>query len=258
MADQGQGGQGDQGPDRPGPIPTWAPPEAPPGPYGTGPAQPPGPAWGPPAWQQPGTPPPAAPGGRSWWPWILGAVGVLVAVAIVAVLLSSDDDDDSGGRAVASGGGAGEGDLFEDPQGEYTIELHPDWEQGDDVITGIESFLIAEQRDGFAPNVNVVSAADAPAGIDEDTYVSQASRLIGQSIQGGEVLDSGVTQGSDGSDRGFIEYRGQFGPGAELHFLAIIDVADGTSVTVTLTAPEDRFAELRDEAEDYMLTVRAS
>ncbi len=252
----------DQGTGNEPPIPQWSPPEAPSAPIGGPPPAPPGtsPAWGPPTWPQ-GAPPAAPPssGGRAWWPWILGAVGVIAVFGVVAVLVSSGDDDgdtDEGGQAVATEGG--DGDIFEDPQGEYTIELHPDWEQGQDVVSGLESFTVAPPEESFAPNLNIVAANDAPGGIGEDVYVESAGPIIEDTIQGATILDSGVVEGSDGTDRGYIEYTASFGDGLDLHFLAIIDVAEGQSVIVTLTAPETSFDELRAEAEPYMRTVRAS
>jgi hypothetical protein len=177
-----------------------------------------------------------------------------VVTIVLGIVLSGDDDDDGGGQAV--GTGDEDAEIFEDPQGEYTIEVPAHWEQGDDVVSGIELFLVAEPEGGFGPNVNLVAANDA-FGVDEQTYIDQADRFLLQQVENGEILVKDVVEGSDGTDRGLIEWTGRAG-GNQVHFLTVVDTVGDRSVIATLTSIEADFARLRDEVEPYLLTIRGT
>jgi len=234
----------------PWPVPDTGGPPTPPPPAPPPAAAGPGPAWGP--------PPPAAgaPGSssRTLIGVLIGVIVLLVIGIVAAVVLLSGDDDDGDDAALTPAEVDDEG-LFVDPQEQYAIELDPEWEQGPDVISGVESFLVAEPEGGFGPNLNVVAALDAP-GVDEQGYVDAFIGNIDQFAPGAEVLDSGVVEGSDGRELGFVEYLADFGGPEDLHFLAIVDVADGGSASATLTAPPDRFDAIRADVEPYMLTIQ--
>ena len=200
MVDQGTGNEP--------PVPQWSPPEAPSTPVVGPPPAPPGtaPAWGPPTWSQgapPADPPPS--GGRAWWPWVLGAVGIVAVFGVVAVLVSSGDDEgdtDEGGQAVATDGG--DGDIFEDPQEQYTIELHPDWEQGQDVIAGVESFPVARTGGRLRPQPEHRRRQGRPGRIDEEGTSKPAPTT--RTPSPGPRSSTVASWRQRRPDRGFIEY----------------------------------------------------
>lgn len=197
------------------------------------------------AWPVPPPPskPPPAPVGLI----VLLVVAVLVlAGLVVAATVAGDTDDGVSASELADDG------LFVDPQEEYAIELGPDWEQVPDFMSGSEGFVVAPPVDGFAPNVNVIVTRDA-AGVDVAEYVELSIENMPNFVADGEVIDSGVLEGSD---LGFIEYTAEFpGPGT-LHFLAVTAIADDQAVTATFTSTPDRFEELRREVEPYLRTLQ--
>jgi hypothetical protein len=241
----------EQGHDGATPDPGWAPPDTTTAPVG-GPSTPMPPIGPPPStWQQPSWDP-APPRRRRAWPWVLGSIGLLGTLAVAVAMLTSDDgEDDRGGRAVPTGGGR----IFEDVQGEYTIEVDQDWRRAED-LGDIEVFRVRDPDRSPDTVVTLVTAPDA-ANAGEETYVRGGLAYIERLVPGAVILDSGVTEGSDGTERGFIESTAP-SPAGDLHILAIVDVVGERAVIANFTTPEEHFDRLRSRVEPFLLTVRAS
>jgi hypothetical protein len=173
-------------------------------------------------------------------------------VVLAACDGSGDSERDTAG---ASSTTPAVGEVFEDPQGSYEIEVDPDWDaQHGTFAAEIEAWIVGDPQDGFAPNVNVLTQL-AP-GLDLSTYLDRSSEQGPSLIPDFELLNVDVVDGI-GSDLGLLEYEGTQN-GRPLHFLATVAVGDGTAVVATFTAPPDVFDESRGDIEPYLLTLRAA
>jgi hypothetical protein len=175
-----------------------------------------------------------------------------LALGLVACS-GSDDGEDEAARSDPNTQVAGQ--VFEDPQGSYEIEVDPDWEaHHGEIAEDVEVWVVGPSEDGFAPNVNTLTQA-AP-GVDLSEYLDISVEQGPSFVPDFELLDSDVVEGSE-SELGLLEYTGTQDD-RPLHFLATVDVQDGTAVVATFTAPPGVFDESRGEIEPYLLTLRAA
>jgi hypothetical protein len=184
---------------------------------------------------------------------LLGRVAAYGALTVVLVACGGSDDREGDTAGTSSTTHAGE--VFEDPQGSYEIEVDPDWDaQHGTFAAEIEAWIVGESREGFAPNVNVLTQL-AP-GLDMSAYLDRSIEQGPSALPDFELLNSEVVDGTE-SELGLLEYTGTQN-GRPLHFLATVAVRDGTAVVATFTAPPGIFDETRGEVEPYLLTLRAA
>jgi hypothetical protein len=147
------------------------------------------------------------------------------------------------------------GTVFADPQGTYTIEIDPGWtEQSGTFVKEIEAWIVATPRDGFAPNVNVLT--QDTGGMDLEEYLDFSVESMGTL----ELTSSDIVRAPNGNELAIIEYEGEIAGTAAglLKFMATVDVNDGQAVVATLTADESTFDDLRVQVEPYLLTLQAT
>lgn len=144
-------------------------------------------------------------------------------------------------------------EFFADPEGEYTIEVNPDWVASHGAIAaGIELWFINDGTDGFAENLNLLTQNVGELTLEE--YLELSADSIAELLQDGAVLEQGIVPGLQGQDLGVLLYEGAAGQGLGT-FLAVFGVEDGTAVVATFVALPDEFDELVTEVEDYMFTL---
>lgn len=206
----------------------------------------------------------------------MAAVAAAVLVAAIAggigiALLARDDGDESArrppvGSAPPQDGApsptipprrsapptAPSGVEFDDPDGTYTMTIGAEWAAMSGALArGIETWAIGDATREFQPNVNVLTQ-DAP-GMDLDDYLEVSVRgMRGLDL---ELSDHATVTTAEG-ELGMMVYSGPVpGVAADLSFLAVFGVRDGTAVVATLSAPPDRFDTLRAAVEPYLLTL---
>ncbi|MGD9792830.1 MAG: hypothetical protein AB7V43_05055 [Acidimicrobiia bacterium] len=159
----------------------------------------------------------------------------------------------SGSTAVGVGD-ASDGTEFTDPDGTYTITLGPDWTEAPNrAVKEVEQWVVADVKNGFAPNVNVLTQDVGDMSLEDyiDLSVRQMTAL--------DIIDSTVIDIGGGDQLGRIEYAGTLGTGTNrraLHFLALFMVADGEAVVATLVTGENEFDKLSAAHEPYLRTLR--
>ena len=187
-------------------------------------------------------------------PHVLLRFAVCGALTVVLVACGGSNDSDRDTARNASTTQAAR-EVFEDPQGSYEIDVDPDWDaQHGRLVAEIEVWVVGESRDGFAPNVNVLT--QLTPGLDLSTYLDRSVEEGPSAIPDFELLNSDVVDGI-ASELGLLEYTGTQN-GRPLRFLATVAVRDGTAVVATFTAPPEVFDESRGEVEPYLLTLRTA
>jgi hypothetical protein len=173
----------------------------------------------------------------------------------VVLVACGGSDDSQGDTAGTSATTQAAREVFEDPQGSYEIDVDPDWDaQHGTSAAEIEAWVVGESREGFAPNVNVLTLR-APR-LDLSAYLDRSTEQASSVIPNFELFNSEVVDGTE-SELGLLEYTGTQN-GQPLFFLATVAVRDGTAVVATFTAPPGAFHQSRDEVEPYLLTLRAA
>ncbi len=146
-------------------------------------------------------------------------------------------------------------ELFFDPEGEYSIEINPEWAASHgSIAAGIELWYINDGTDGFAENLNLLTQQVGDVGLEE--YLELSADSISVLLQDGAVLDQAIVPGSLGQDLGVLLYEGAVGNQVGT-FLAVFAVEDGTAVIATFVALPDEFDDLVLEVEEYMFTLVA-
>jgi hypothetical protein len=210
---------------------------------------------------------------------------VLLVVALSFALVGaacggSDSSDDAGeGGASASGtvpettpksttttteaGQAGTPDeavipgatIFVDPDGRYTIEVSPDWEDGTGtgaVPADIELFYVGTGTADFRNNINVLEQS-VPSGMTLQGYLDASIAQMGSDL---EVITKGVDEGAYGQELGYIEYKGMVATAPiPVHAFATFFIQDGKVVLATLTTTEDTAADAEDTVAEYLTTL---
>ena len=144
-------------------------------------------------------------------------------------------------------------EFFSDPEGEYSIEVNPQWAPSHgSIAAGIELWFINDGTDGFAENLNLLT--QNVGGVTLEEYLELSAESIDDLMQDGTVLEQGIVAGSFGQDLGLLLYEGAAGDGLAT-FLAVFAVDDGTAVVATFVALPDEFEELVTVVEDYMFTL---
>ena len=144
--------------------------------------------------------------------------------------------------------------AFTDPQGTYTIDISPAWnETSGTLVHEIEAWQIGIGTSQFQDNVNVLT--QDTQGLDLRAYLRFSEGHLG----GMDLISSDVITGAAGNELGLIEYSGQLaGAPIELHALAAVAVQNGQAEVATLTTTMETFAQARAEAEPYLRTLQAS
>lgn len=155
----------------------------------------------------------------------------------------------------ASAEASTDGGEFTDPDGDDTITVGSEWTAtpAGAVGDGTEAWAVASPGNEFTSNVNVLSQP-AP-GLDLASYLEASVENTGTF----EVIDQATVTGENGNELGLLEFAGPVaGSDLELHFLAVVDVTDGTAVLATLSTLEENFEALRSSVEPFMLTLQAA
>jgi hypothetical protein len=147
----------------------------------------------------------------------------------------------------------GIGQLYEDPEGEYTIRVDPAWEINEGAFAeGIEFWFFGPPEDGFSSNLNVLTQRIGNMTLEEYTQVS----IQNAPAQIDDFALIGVDQVRvDGVDLAIMDYTGT-NSGQDLHFLAVFTVTEDRAVIATLTTPLASFESWREIVEPYMRTLR--
>jgi hypothetical protein len=143
------------------------------------------------------------------------------------------------------------GELFQDPQSTYTMEIDPSWTKAPGtLVEEIEVWKVGRSVDGFTPNVNVLTQ-QAP-NLDLEEYV-ELSRDSADGA-GFDLVEVTIVEGANGQPLGVMEYTGRQGA-HELHWLGVFALKDDRAVVATLTAPPDTFDELVIDVRPLLLTL---
>ena len=179
---------------------------------------------------------------------------VVTCCALTVVLVAcSGSDDSEGDPARTSSNTQTAGQVFEDPQGSYEIEVDPDWVayHGTDAAE-VEVWFVGESREGFAPNVNILTAP----GLDLSQFIDDVIEQTSSLMDDFELLDREVVDGIE-AELGLLEFTAS-DSGRSVQILSTVAVRDGTAVMATFTAPPNVFDDLRREVEPYLLTLRSA
>lgn len=187
-----------------------------------------------------------------------GSPSRLALIASLTVLLvagvacgSSADAATSPEQSTTSSLPIDEG-RFEDPQGTYSLEIHPDWQANHGTIAAeTELWYVASPDDKFGPNLNVLTQV-AP-GMNTESYLELSVENAPAFLDDFELVSEEIVEGSNGRTLGSMEYTGD-----DLQFLGVFAVGGDKAVVATLTAPPDRFEAIRDEVMPYLLTLELS
>jgi hypothetical protein len=184
------------------------------------------------------------------------SIAVLVGVLLVAGCGGdSASTTTSDAAPVAASLPVPSGSKYTDPETTYTMIINPAWvERAGLTAEGVETWEVEGAKDGFAPNVNVLTE-DAP-GMDLAKFMSQSDDLSGM-----HVIQKATIKGANGNELGLVEYTGTVANGSAsrpLHFLGVVDVHDGKAIVATLTVDESSFAAERAKVEPYMRTLQAA
>jgi hypothetical protein len=141
--------------------------------------------------------------------------------------------------------------TFRDPGGAYELDVDRDWTE---ILEQPKAWAIGSGSDGFGDNVNVIVerlAADQTL----EEYLELSVRSAPRIIPGVDIGSYEFITLPSGERGGRWVYSGR-PQDRDLEFLAVIGVAPGRAVTVTLTAEPERFATAVAAAEPYMRTLR--
>lgn len=146
--------------------------------------------------------------------------------------------------------------LFTDPEGEYTIEINPEWiaEHGA-IASGIELWFINDGTDGFAENLNVLTQKIPEMSTQE--YLDLSSDSLSTLLEDGSVVESAIVTGHEGQELGIMIYEGTVAGSLDT-FLAVFAIEGDSAVVATFVALPDEFDELSAEVVDYMFTLVAT
>ncbi len=220
--------------------------------------------WGaPPPWT--GEPMPVARKAR--WPWILVAIGlvlafvvVFAAVAVVGVRTESTesigagsaDDDDSTRPSVPVSERPPASELFEGDG--YTIYVDRSWSSEPQASPQTDAFWFVEFGTRFSTNVNVITE-DLPFAMKLDSYVDvsirNAPKILGSELR---ALDRSEVRLANDDIGARIEWSATI-QGNDLRFLQIMVVDGRSAVVVTFSALEEDFDSQVVDVEPYLLTI---
>jgi hypothetical protein len=190
-------------------------------------------------------------------------VAVLIGItdAVALGVHDFDEGNSTAGRAdtvaVDTTTAPPAGDEFRGPKGNYSLRVDPAWEHhGDTPIEGIETWLVAAVRDEFGPNMNVI-VENVRQVISFEEYMQASVANLPRVFPTARVTATRFITGALGQRLGVIEYEAD-PQGVPLKFVGVFSVRNTHVAVATLTAPTDRFAEIRAAVEPYMLTLRAT
>jgi hypothetical protein len=189
---------------------------------------------------------------------VLGALGVSLLL-----LAGGSDDDDDPGNAVVPTVPTGDVISFRDPQGAYTMDIDPEWEQS---VTpnqpDVETWFTPTGTDAFRDNVTVLAQTGVNVSLDDymQLVIDQAPQSVEDfQLREFRVLTPDLDDASDDDDPqrelGVIAYDGTQGT-QSFGFLLVASVENGNAVLATFTTEKDRFDAARAEVEPYLLTLR--
>ncbi|MEZ5225736.1 MAG: hypothetical protein R2710_03420 [Acidimicrobiales bacterium] len=141
-------------------------------------------------------------------------------------------------------------ELFVDPDGTYQLRVPSTWQANHGlVVAEVELWLVEEPTAGGAPNVNILTQ-QAP-GLTLSEYRDAS---VGNAPAAGadfEVLSSELIDGANGQPLALMEYRA-----GEQQYLGVFGMTDaGQAIVATLTAPADRYDELKAAVLPALLTL---
>jgi hypothetical protein len=220
-----------------------------------------------------GAPPRPAGGGRLRGKLVL-AVGLLVAVALVAagvfyaVIYRQDLADAPPGPTTeapadnvatssteppppTSPGGT----VFTDPRGSYSLEIDPDWRPLEAGAAGVEAWHVGGDEGGIRDNLHVVTDSASGMSTVEDAVEYIRNQLGQQRNRTVTIEDETFLTSTEGRSVGRLTFTNVAG-GRETRQRTYVQLGPRRMLLLTVTVLPSRADEVFDAVEPYALTLR--
>lgn len=143
--------------------------------------------------------------------------------------------------------------LWTSPEGTFSMEISPDWTEmnaGSAVIT-----WSINNADAPEANVNITSSQVGQFTAQDYVDVTIASLANLGTL---EVVESGVKEGANGKELGYIETKGEVtsNPGVKVHFYVTVSTGNGLATVATFSATENNYSAAINLVRPYLETLQ--
>jgi hypothetical protein len=182
------------------------------------------------------------------------ALVTLGSIALALALANSDSANGSSAEPTPETGREFDGVTFSDPQGDYRIDIDPDWtELGATEGDETESWQVDDGRPDDRVEITTEDVGDldldqylqleierAPTTVDE--FKLREFRVLGNNVDPPDPL-------------GVVAYEGRIGE-QSIGIYLVVSVREGRAVVARFTTSRDDFRAARAAVEPYFMTLR--